>query len=209
MKKLLYVKASPRGERSHCLAAADAFVAEWRRRNPQGAVAVRDLFNYPLPDFGGEAVSARYLVGHDQPATPEEKAAWQKVVDVVNEFKSYDGYVFATAMWNFSLPYKLKHYIDLLVQPGLTFTVTPEGYQGLVTDKPAFVAYARGGSYPPGSPGAALDHQKPYFDFFLNFIGFSDIRSVVIEPTMAAGPETAQSKREHAMREAARLAEGF
>ena len=53
-------------------------------------------------------------------------------------------------MWNFGIPYILKHYIDLIVQPGLTFSFSPsEGYKGLVTGKPVTVVYARGGAYGP------------------------------------------------------------
>lgn len=50
-------------------------------------------------------------------------------------------------MWNFGIPYRLKQYIDILVQPGYTFSYSPEqGYTGLV-NKPAAVVYARGGDY--------------------------------------------------------------
>jgi putative NADPH-quinone reductase len=28
-------------------------------------------------------------------------------------------------MWNFGIPYKLKHYIDVLTQPGQTFNFDP------------------------------------------------------------------------------------
>ncbi len=89
-------------------------------------------------------------------------------------------------MWNFGIPYKLKHYIDVLTQPGLTFSYSPsEGYKGLVTGKPAAVVYARGGSYPPGSGAEGMDFQKSYFETLLKFIGFTDIRPIVVEPTLA------------------------
>ena len=59
---------------------------------------------------------------------------------IAEHFKSADKYVFSLPMWNFGIPYKLKHFIDVLVQPGLTFSFSPEtGYKGLVTGKPAVV----------------------------------------------------------------------
>ena len=62
-------------------------------------------------------------------------------------FKSADKYLVSLPMWNFSIPYKLKQYIDLLVHRGLTFSFTPEGgYKGLVTGKPLVAVYARGGA---------------------------------------------------------------
>ena len=56
-------------------------------------------------------------------------------------------------MWNFSIPYRLKHYLDIIIQPTYTFSYTPEtSYQGLVTGKPIFIAYARGGAISDGFP---------------------------------------------------------
>lgn len=89
-------------------------------------------------------------------------------------------------MWNFSIPYKLKHYIDLLAQPGLTFSFTPEkGYQGLVTGKPLTVIYARGGAYGPGSGAEGYDQQSTYIKQIFGFIGFINIREILVEPTLS------------------------
>jgi FMN-dependent NADH-azoreductase len=89
-------------------------------------------------------------------------------------------------MWNFSIPYKLKHYIDLLVHRGLTFSFTPgEGYKGLVTGKPLAAVYARGGAYGPVSGAESWDQQSNYLKHIFGFIGFTDIREIFIEPTEA------------------------
>ena len=111
-------------------------------------------------------------------------------------------------MWNFGIPYKLKHYIDVLAQPGQTFSFSPEtGYSGLVTDKPVVVVYARGGAY--GSDAAkGMDFQKSYMELLLGFIGFTDVRSVVVEPTLAS-PEDVAATEEAAISEANRLAASF
>ncbi len=93
-------------------------------------------------------------------------------------------------MWNFGIPYKLKHFIDVLVQPGLTFSFTPgEGYKGLVTGKPAVAIYARGGAYGHGSGAKGYDSQCPYFRQILGFIGITALQEIFVEPTLAAGPE--------------------
>jgi FMN-dependent NADH-azoreductase len=87
-------------------------------------------------------------------------------------------------MWNFFIPYKLKHFIDLITQPGLTFSFSSEsGFRGLVTGKPVPVIYARGGEYGKAE-SSAMDFQKPYLELLLGFIGFQDIRSILIEPTL-------------------------
>jgi FMN-dependent NADH-azoreductase len=129
---------------------------------------------------------------------------------VIDEFKSADKYVVALPMWNFSIPYRLKQYIDIIVQPGQTFTVDASGnYEGLVKDKPILVAYSRGGQYPSGTEGEAFDLQKRYFELILGFIGFTDIRRVIVEPTLAGGPDVARQKREAAIEEARQMAQDF
>jgi FMN-dependent NADH-azoreductase len=143
-------------------------------------------------------------------ATGDEAAAWQQVEQVIDQFKSADRYLFAVPMWNFCVPYRLKQYVDILVQPGYTFGVTEEGgFEGLVVGKPAAVVYARGGEYPPQTDAAALDHQKSYFELMLGFMGFTDIRSIVVEPTLMQGPEVAEQRRAAAIEEARRLAADF
>ena len=52
-------------------------------------------------------------------------------------------------MWNFNVPYKLKHLIDIVVQPALAFAVVEGGYEGLVKGKPAMLIVARGAAYMP------------------------------------------------------------
>jgi len=43
----------------------------------------------------------------------------------------------------------------------------------------------------------------------LRFIGFEEIRSIVVEPTLAAGPDTAGQKRLAAIDAAKKMAESF
>ena len=87
-------------------------------------------------------------------------------------------------MWNFNVPYILKHYIDILTQPTLTFSFSPEiGYRGLVTGKRAAVITASSGDYTPGSGNPRPDFQKPFLEAWLRFIGISDIATVAVQPT--------------------------
>jgi FMN-dependent NADH-azoreductase len=87
-------------------------------------------------------------------------------------------------MWNFSIPYKLKHFIDVLVHRGLAYSITSNGgYTGLITGKPAVAIYARGGAYGSGSGAERYDAQSPYLRHILGFIGFTDIKEIFVEPT--------------------------
>jgi FMN-dependent NADH-azoreductase len=210
MGKLLYIQASPRLERSHSIAVANSFVESFKASHPDEEIVTINLFQAELPQFDGLAVQAKYTILHGLEHTEEERTAWNAVEAIINEFKSADRYVFAVPMWNFHLPYRLKQYLDILIQPGYTFRVTEQGgYEGLVTGKPIFIAYSRGGEYPPGSEAEGFDFQTKYLDSILRFMGFADIRSVVVEPTLAGGPEVAKDRRAAAVIRAEEMAGAF
>ncbi len=193
MSTLLYILASPRGQRSYSTQAADAFVASYRQAHPEDQVKTLNVFTENLPNFDGFTLQAKYSILHGQKQNPQEVAAWKAVETVIEEFKSADKYLFAVPMWNFGIPYRLKHYLDVIVQPGYTFSFDPQkGYSGLVTGKPVVGIYARGGAYPAGTPAEAYDLQKRYLEQILGFMGFTDIRSFAVEPMLAEGPAGAQ-----------------
>lgn len=210
MSKLLYIQASPRGKRSHCIAVADAFIETYKQKYPDDEVVTLNVFEASIPDFDGLAVQAKYTILHGKPHSNEEKQVWRNVEDVIERFTSADKYVLALPMWNFSIPYRLKHYIDLLVQPGYTFSYSEgTGYQGLVVGKPVLVVYARGGEYPPGSGSEAFDMQSKYIELIFGFMGFDNIRSVVVEPTLQGGPDVAAEKQQSAIDKAKEIAVVF
>ncbi len=210
MSNLLYIKASPMGELSYSEAVADAFIESYLQSHPDDKIRIMNLFERKLPEFNFKAASAKYKIMHNKEHSPADKKIWEKIVSVIEEFKFPDKYVLAVPMWNFCIPYRLKQYIDIIVQPGLTFTVNKDGgYEGLVKDKPVFIAYARGGEYKAGSGAEAFDLQKKYLELILAFIGFSDIRSLVVEPTLAAGPDVAKQKRNEAIEKAIQTAKEF
>ena len=209
MSKLLYIQASPRIERSYSIAVADAFVSTYKQANPKDEIVTMNLFKKDLPPFDGLTVQAKYTILHGLKHSPEELGAWRKVEDLIAEFKSADKYAMAVPMWNFGIPYRLKQYLDILVQPTYTFSFSPqEGYKGLVLGKPIFVAYSRGGAYPKGSAEEAFDLQMKYLQLILGFIGFTDVRTLHVEPTLA-GPDVAKKKREEAIANAKEMALKF
>jgi len=187
MSKLLHIESSPRGQRSASVTAAQYLVDTYKVKYPGDTVETLDLWHTALPEFDGPTIDAKYAVMHGQAATPEQATAWAAVTKVADHFKSADKYLLSLPMWNFGIPYKLKHYIDVLAQPGLTFSFIPgEGYKGLVTGKPIVVVYARGGAYGPGTGAEGYDQQSGYVRQVLGFIGFTDIQEVFVEPTLAS-----------------------
>lgn len=210
MARVLNIQASPRGERSKSISVTKAFIEAYIESHPDVQIDTLNLFAEDIPAFDGLAVQAKYTILHGKEHSAEELEAWKCVEEVIQRFTSADKYVVAVPMWNFGIPYRLKQYIDVLVQPGYTFTFSPEeGYKGLVTSKPVLVAYARGGEYPAGTDGEAFDLQKKYFELVLGFMGFSEIRSVVVEPTLMGGPEVAAEKVAQAVDKAKQIALEF
>ncbi len=202
MAKLLHIEASPRKERSASIAVARTFLEEYKRNHPGDTVETLDLWKTDLPAFDGHVIDSKYVILHGKQHTPDQKKAWEAVERVIDRFKGADKYLFSLPMWNFGIPYRLKHFFDVVVQPTYTFRFSPkEGYKGLVTGKPAVVVYARGGAYPPGSPEEAVDLQKRYMELVLGFIGFTDIRSIVVEGTLSR-PEAVEKAKEAANAEA-------
>ena len=208
MSQLLYIKASPRGPRSHSIAVADAFLETYLEKNPEDIVRTKNLFEENLPSFDGPVLQAKYNVMHGLTHDPEQVRAWNGVARYVDELKECSKVVMAVPMWNFSIPYRLKQYIDLIVQPGLAFESDETGTHGLIADKPVFIAYASGGQYPAGSPEHAFDFQIPYLELILNYIGLKNIRSVRVEATLA-GEETVSQRRAKAMEQAREIAAAF
>ena len=187
MAKLLYIEASPRKSRSKSIEVAKTFLDALRSAHPALEVDTLDLWSTELPRFDGSVVEAKYAILHGQPHTTEQAQAWRHVEDVIARFKAPDWYLFSLPMWNFGLPYVWKHFIGVIVQPGLTFSYSPsEGYSGLVTGKKAAAVYARGGAYGPGTGAGDYDLQSKALIGILGFIGITDLTNIFVEPTLAA-----------------------
>lgn len=206
MRKLLYVEASPRKHLSRSSAAARRFLDRFRTDDPGAEIDTLDLWAESLPRFDGATLAAKYAVLDNVPHTAREAAAWREVEAVIGRFADADLYLFSVPMWNFGVPYALKHYIDIVTQPGLTFSFSPErGFRGLVTGRRAVVVYASGGDYTPGSGNPRPDLLRPFMETWLRFIGIERIDTVRVEPTI--GPPTRVEAAEAAAhRQAERLA---
>ena len=193
MARLLYIEASPRKERSASIEIARAFIDEYERTHPGDAVETVDLWHTSIPEFDGHVIDSKYVILHGLEHTEEQKRAWRAVEDLISQFTGADKYVFSLPMWNFGIPYKLKHYIDVIVQPGYTFSYSPEkGYEGLVTGKPIVSIYASGGAYGPGTGAESYDLQKAYLELILGFMGFNDFHKITIASTL--GPQEEKEK---------------
>ncbi|MFJ4194397.1 FMN-dependent NADH-azoreductase [Pseudomonas sp. NPDC089534] len=211
MTTLLHIQCSPRKQRSASLETARHFIDRYRQHRPQTQVETLDLWSLPLPEFDEEAMNAKYAGLSGTPLTPAQQNAWDGLKALAAHLHRADVLVLSVPLWNFSIPYKLKHFIDLVSQKDILFSFDPErGLQGLLKGKTAVVAYARGMDFSGGSltPAATFDFQKPYVEAWLNFIGVTDVHGLTVEKTIL-GEDVDRASRSAAAQQARALADAL
>ena len=183
--KINYIECSPRGERSHSTKIAQAYIEQAKKNIPDLELNHINPWSLHLPEFDGDMLNAKYSVIRGTDPSADEVSAWANVKNIFDEFNNADHYLFSVPMWNFNIPYKLKHYIDIITQPGMSWSYTPDdGYKGLMTDKTATIIYATGDGYGEGTGFESFDMQKPYVNLWLTFLGFKKIEKVVVDRTL-------------------------
>lgn len=200
MPTLLHIEASPRKTRSASLDVAHAYIDAYRAAHPDHTVDVLDLWSIDLPEFDGVALDAKYAEMSNTPLNEAQQRAWTSIRQLAQRLHDADTLLFSVPLWNFSIPYKLKHFIDVVSQGGILFSVDERGLNGLLKNKKAVVMYARGldFSMESSTPAHTFDFQRPYMEAWLRFIGVTEVESVIVEKTLF-GPEV-----DHAARQAAR-----
>lgn len=188
MNRLLYIGASPRKERSRSAMVADRFLARLKERYPALSVERLDVFDIDLPAFDQDAVAGRYHLLAGNAVDPEQADAWRGLKKWTDQFLSFDSYLIATPMWNFGIPYRLKQYIDILTQPGLTFRNDSDGnVEGLAQGRRAIIVAASAMPFGSLPEIDGLDFQLAYLKAWLGFIGVTNIGAVRVAGTF--GPD--------------------
>jgi len=206
MMKLLHVEASPRGEFSTSTALAREFVD--RARASGAAVDRLAVWEEELPAFDGAAIEAKYvrLAGGEHDSA--QARAWAEIAVMVRRLDSADHLLVSTPMWNFGLPYRLKHWIDLITQPGLTFSFDPaRGYAPLLRSRPVTIILSSAGDYSAGPSWGRPDLASGYLEAALAFIGQGKPRIIRVGPT-AGSPEAREEALARARRELEALLAG-
>ena len=164
MTKLLFIQASPRGEQSKSIQVAQTYLDALKATNPALEMDVLPIWETELPAFDGDKANAKVNVFLGQEQSPVQQTAWDQVVEIASRFIAADRYLFAVPMWNGTIPYRLKQYIDIIHQPGLLFGLKPEtGYFGLLENKHATLVLTSG-AYADSRPSPAfgVDNQSTY-----------------------------------------------
>ncbi len=194
MKKVLHIIASPRGQASRTLKISQRLIEKIKAKYGDIDLDNLDLFQEELPQMNVTRVKGKYTLMSGEPLEGESLAAWDQIKAHIARFLSADLIIISTPMWNFSIPYVLKHYIDIIVQPGFMFKYTDKGPVGLAGGRELFIVSTRGGDYSKGSPAESFDRLEPYLSQVFTFIGFSDIRHISAQPMDAATEEVREAK---------------
>ncbi|MCH5584136.1 FMN-dependent NADH-azoreductase [Shimazuella sp. AN120528] len=208
MAKLLYITANPKPvEESFSLRTGKAFLEEYQKANPQDEVVHLDIYNLDIPMIDADVFSGWGKLSKGEDLTSAEKAKVERIAEITDEFVAADKYVFVTPFWNFLFPPKLKAYIDAICIAGKTFKYTENGPVGLLGGKKVVHIQARGGFYSEG-PAKELEFGDRYLRTVLNFLGVTDVQTVVAEG-MAFDPSKAEGIVAKAIEKAREVARSF
>lgn len=211
MPHVLYIESSPRKTRAASIEVAQAFLKAWQASHPDGTVDVLDVWTTPLPEFDGAVLAAKYAGLAGEALDAPQATAWAEIRALAERFRRADRIVVSAPMWNYTIPYKLKHLIDVVTQKDLLFTFDERGLNGLLTDSRALLVLARGVEF--GNAAGAFsaevwDDQQRYLRLWLQEIGISDVQCLLIEKTLY-GPDADTASRAAAVAAATALAPGF
>jgi FMN-dependent NADH-azoreductase len=208
LPKLLHLACSPRAD-SESAAGARVFLDRFRQIRTQWDIDVMDLWQESMPEFIGPVLDAKYARMRGQTFTDTQRDGFAAAERIALRFSLADRVVISTPMWNFSIPYKLKQWFDVIIQPGLTFRFDPsQGYLPLLKDRPTVVIVASGSDFVTGMNRGRTDMATPYLREALRFVGVTDVRFVLIGPTTGPmGP--VRAARESAYQRLAGIAASF
>lgn len=199
MKKVLHIVASPRGMSSRTLRIADALIKKIRKQFPSAAIDTLDVFAEKLPEMNITRVKGKYMLMSGQELSGDAVAAWEEIKAHIARFLAADIIVISTPMWNFGIPYRLKHYIDVVWQPGFMFKYTENGPVGLAAGRKVFVVSTRGGDYSAGTPAEPYDQITPYLKTVLGWAGITDLTFISGQPMDANTEDGREAKIKEAI----------
>ena len=188
MKKILFIEASPRSEQSLTSNMAKTLIDKLQSAD-NWQLDHLNLWKSELPDINGDTLNAKYAVFSGAEMTDVQKNNWQKLNEYVEQFAAADLVIIGAPMWNWGIPYRLKHYVDVITQPQLTFNWTPDdGYVPLLPSRDVVVVTSSGGDYTPGSGNEHEDFAYRYLGLWLEGCMGCSVEFVHMTMT-ATGPE--------------------
>ena len=167
---ILHVNTSAKLQGSNSRVVSDYLAGRLTEMEVNSRIIARDLVRQPLPPLTPED-----LVGvhgsHDPASRPALAKHLELSNELISELKQAESVVFGLAMYNFSVPFYLKQWIDYVCRAGVTFRYTSQGPEGLTGVKRAFIVTASGGT----DIGSAVDFASTYLEHICRFLGIESI----------------------------------
>ncbi|WP_440904255.1 FMN-dependent NADH-azoreductase [Catenovulum sp. SX2] len=208
MKKILFIESSPRKDRSITSDVA-AQLMDKLTKVGEFEIDTIDLWNVELPHMSGTNLAAKYAIFEGKQLSQEQEKHWAELNRHTQRFSQADIVVVAAPTWNWGVPYVLKHYIDVVTQPGLTFSWSPEtGYTSLLNPKKAVLITSSGGDYTQGSGNEDEDFVIKYMQLWLGTCMGCDV-DMINMTLSAAGQEFVDASYKAAKQKIADFAESY
>ncbi|MBA3867952.1 MAG: NAD(P)H-dependent oxidoreductase [Anaerolineae bacterium] len=175
--ELLHLVATPRSDGSNTLRISNAVIDCLKEKYPDLKVTTIDLFHADVPAMAGNKIDTKYMIMQGGELKPSMISTWSDIESYILGFMRADMYLISAPMWNLSIPYALKYYIDTIVQPGYLFKYLPDGTPvGLASGK-MIVVKTSGGNYAE-PPLKFIDFHEPYLRGIFGFCGITDIQFI-------------------------------
>lgn len=185
MSKLIRIDASALTQGSQSKSLADRYQQQWLEKHPNGEIQQLNLSEQALPHIDEAFIHAAYTP--EAQRTPQQKQTLALSDRLVGDLKTASTLLISTPMYNFSIPSKLKSYIDLITRVGETFEYTESGPKGLLNVPKTVVIVSSGGDYTQ-PPLNAMNYVTPYLKTVLGFNGLHEV-DIIEAPGMNMGDE--------------------
>jgi FMN-dependent NADH-azoreductase len=204
--KLLHLIATPRLTNSNTLRVSKSFIDTLKAIQPALRVQTIDLAQEDLPATTSAIIDTKYREFSAKNQDELKRQSWSEVEARIHQFMAVNLYLITTPMWNYSIPYTLKYYIDSIIQPKYTFGISETGDPiPLLHDRKMICITSRDRDFSPGRPLHALDFQEPYLRAVFGSIGIEDIQFINLQP-MGAAPDIREAKILEGIEQAKQLA---
>lgn len=205
---ILHVCANPKPtEESVSKQLAAAFFGQMIELRPDVELVNVDLYDEKPPFYSYELYKRVWSPVFDATYEPSkaEEMAMNYASKQAEAFNAADVVVLTMPMWNFSVPAIMKAWMDQILCPGLTFTMTPEeGVSALHKVKSVVLLVASGGVYKEDDERDALTRQvRAAF----GFIGIEEIEIVWADGQNPLFNMDADDRKAMALEAAAEIAE--
>ena len=205
---ILHVCANPKPtEESVSKQLAAAFFGKMIELRPDVELVNVNLYDEKPPFYSYELYKRSWYPVLDETYEPSkaEEMALNYAAKQADAFNEADVLVLTMPMWNFSVPAIMKAWMDQILCPGLTFSISPEeGVKPLHKIKSVVLLVASGSVYKEDDARDALSTQvRSAF----GFIGIDDIEIVWADGQNALFNMDSNERKEMALEAATETAE--